>query len=95
MSHAKNKVDWCLRKAERELERSGKHRGLVKVKPGQEKAREFIAKAEHYLKATAHLKKGNFSDISTSTVFYAMYHCLLAIAVKFGYARKNRRFFVS
>jgi len=90
MSHAKNKLKWCLKKAERELEDSGKHRGLVKVKSDIEKARKHISKAEHYLKATDYLKKGNFSDISTSTVFYAMYHCLLAISIKFGYESGNQ-----
>ena len=95
MSHAKNKVEWCLRKAEKELKDSDTHRGLVKGDPNKENAKEHIDKADHYLKATIYLKEGNFSDISVTTVFYAMYHCLLAIAVKFGYARKNRRFFVS
>ncbi|MBI2045535.1 hypothetical protein HYT23_05755, partial [Candidatus Pacearchaeota archaeon] len=90
MSHAKNKVDWCLKKAERELEKSEKHKGLVKTKPNLEKAREYIKKAEHYLRATDYLKRGNFSDISASTVFYSMYHCLLAIAVKFGYESGNQ-----
>jgi len=90
MSHAKNKVEWCLKKAEKELEKSGKHRGLLEIKPDLEKARGHIKKAEHYLKATNYLKKGNFSDISASTVFYSMYHCLLAIAVKFGYESKNQ-----
>src|SRR3989338_5677391 len=90
MSHAKNKAEWCLKKAERELKVSGKHRGLVKIEPNTEKAREHIEKAEHYLKATDYLKKGNFSDISTSTAFYSMYHCLLAIAAKFGYESRNQ-----
>ena len=90
MSDAKNKVDWCLKKAERELKKSGKHRGLVKTKPNIEKAREYIKKAEHYLRATNYLKKGDFSDISASTVFYSMYHCLLAIAAKFGYESRNQ-----
>jgi uncharacterized protein (UPF0332 family) len=90
MSHAKNKVDWCLKKAEKELKEEGKHRGLLKIKPDLEKAREHIIKAEHYLKATELLKKENFSDISTSTIFYSMYHCLLAIAVKFGYESGNQ-----
>lgn len=90
MSHAKNKVDWCLKKAERELEKLGKHRGLVKIKQNIEKAREYIKKAEHYLRATDYLKRGNFSDISASTVFYSMYHCLLAIAIKFGYESGNQ-----
>ena len=90
MSHAKNKIDWCLKKAERELKKSGKHRGLIKTNPELEKAREYIKKAEHYLMATDYLKKGNFSDISVSTVFYSMYHCLLAIAAKFGYESGNQ-----
>lgn len=90
MSHIKNKVDWCLKKAEKELRQGDKHRGLVITKPDLEKTREHIKKAEHYLKATEYLKKGDFSDISTSTVFYSMYHCLLAIAVKFGYESRNQ-----
>ena len=90
MSHAKNKLNWCLRKAQKELKEGQKHRGLVIIKPDKEKAREYIAKAEHYLKATDYLEKGNFSDISASTVFYSMYHCLLAIAAKFGYESRNQ-----
>ena len=90
MSEASNKLDWCLKKAERELKKSGKHRGLIKTNPELEKAREYIKKAEHYLMATDYLKKGNFSDISVSTVFYSMYHCLLAIAAKFGYESGNQ-----
>ena len=90
MSHAENKVEWCLRKAERELKEAGKHRGLIKVTPDLEKARAYVSKAEHYLRATDYLKKGNFSDISISTVFYSMYHCLLAIAAKFGYESRNQ-----
>jgi len=90
MSHAKNKVEWCLRKAKKELKELDTHRGLVKAKPGIKAAESHIAKAEHYLKATAYLKKGGFSDISASTSFYAMYHSLLAIAVKFGYESRNQ-----
>ncbi|MBL7147859.1 MAG: HEPN domain-containing protein [Nanoarchaeota archaeon] len=90
MSHAKNKVDWCLKKAEGELKESEEHRGLVKINPDVEEARRHIEKAEHYLNATDLLKKENFSDISASTVFYSMYHCLLAIAAKFGYESGNQ-----
>lgn len=90
MSHAENKVGWCLKKAEKELRESGKHRGLVRIKPDLNKAREHIHKAEHYSRATIYLKKGDFSDISTSTIFYSMYHCLLAIACKLGYESRNQ-----
>ncbi|MBI2106269.1 hypothetical protein HYT56_05555, partial [Candidatus Woesearchaeota archaeon] len=37
-----------------------------------------------------YLEEGNFSDICTSTIFYAMYHSLLAIAAKFGYESRNQ-----
>ncbi len=90
MSHAKNKLDWCLRKAEKELKEGSMHRGLRKIKPNKEQSTEHVKKAEHFLKATMYLKDGNFSDISASTVFYAMYHSLLAIASKFGYESHNQ-----
>ena len=90
MSHAKNKLNWCLRKAEKELKQGKKNRGIINIKPDMKKAKEHIIKAEHYLKATDYLKKGNFSDISASAVFYSMYHCLLAITAKFGYESGNQ-----
>jgi len=90
MSQSKSKLNWCLQKAEKELKEGQKHRGLIFIKPSKEKAREYVRKAEHYLKATDYLKKGNFLDISTSTIFYSIYHCLLAIAAKFGYESRNQ-----
>ena len=90
MSQAKNKVKWCLNKAEKELKEGDKHRGLIKIKPDVNKARNHLLKADHFLKATIHLKKGNFSDICTSTLFYAIYHSLLAIIAKFGYESRNQ-----
>jgi uncharacterized protein (UPF0332 family) len=89
MSHAQKKVKWCLKKAEKEVAERGIHRGLLKGEPNISEAREHIAKAEHFLKATIHLKK-DFSDISASTLFYAMYHSLLAIGLKFGYESRNQ-----
>src|SRR3989338_10770422 len=90
MTQAKKKVEWCLNKVDKDLKKTGKHRGLVMVKADLDKAKDFVVKAEHYLKATEYLKRGDFSDISASTVFYSMYHCLLAIAEKFGYESRNQ-----
>ena len=90
MSQAKNKLNWCLKKAEEEIKNKGSHRGLVKIKPNIEKAREHILKSEHFFNATEYLKTGNYSDIGASTIFYSMYHCLLAIAAKFGYESGNQ-----
>ncbi len=90
MSHASNKLDWCLKKAEKEVKESGTHRGLTHGKPDKAKALAHFEKAKHYLYATEYLKKGGFSDISASTAFYSMYHCLLAIAAKHGYESRNQ-----
>lgn len=90
MSHANNRVKWCLKKAEKEMKESGNHKGLVKIKPNKAKAVEHITKAEHYLKATEYLKKGGYSDISASTIFYSIYHCMLAIAARHGYDSRNQ-----
>jgi len=87
MTQIKDKVEWCLRKVEKE---GIMHRRLIKITPNLKKSREHITKAEHYLSATEYLKQGNFSDISASTIFYTMYHCLLAIIIKHGYESRNQ-----
>ncbi|MBI2112535.1 hypothetical protein HYT52_03305 [Candidatus Woesearchaeota archaeon] len=90
MSHAKNKVEWCLNKAKRELQEGKKHRGLVKVNSNLEKARDHLAKAERNLKATLYFQKGGFTDWCSSSLFYVIYHCFLAILAKFGYETRNQ-----
>lgn len=90
MSQAKNKVEWCLKKAEKELKESGSHRGLVESEPDFGKAKEHIKKAERYLNATEYLNKGGYQDMAAGAVFYAMYHSLLAISVKQGYESRNQ-----
>ena len=84
-----SKVEWCLKKALKEMDEKGRHRGLIKVLPNKAKAKKHIKKAEHYLEATLFLKE-KFSDISASTLFYSMYHSMLAILVKFGYESGNQ-----
>ncbi len=90
MSHARNKVEWCLKKAQKELQEGKKHRGLVKVEPDLQKAREHLAKAERNLKVTLYLQKGGFTDWCSSSLFYTIYHCFLAILAKIGYETQNQ-----
>jgi len=90
MSHAENKVNWCLRKAESELKEGKKHRGLLKKDIILEEAKKHIEKAEHNLSAISYFDEGNFSDWSMSAVFYCIYHCFLAIIEKFGYESRNQ-----
>lgn len=90
MSHDENKLDWCLKKAKREIEMGKKHRGLIKIEPDIKKANEHILKAEHNFDAVSYFDRGGFSDWSMSAVFYCIYHCFLAIANKFGYESRNQ-----
>src|SRR3989344_4836367 len=90
MTHLLNKIEWCLKKAERELKEGKKHRGLIKTKPSIGKARNHIEKAAHNLKAVSYFSEGGFSDWSMSAVFYCIYHCFLAIGSKFGYESRNQ-----
>ena len=90
MSHAKNKVNWCLNKAAKELEKSKKHRGLVKIKPDISKAKNHVKKADHNLETSLYLQKGGYTDWCSSTLFYTIYHCFLAILAKYGYDSRNQ-----
>src|SRR3989344_270734 len=90
MTHTSNKVEWCLRKTEKEKEQGKKHRGLVNVTSNIEESKKHIAKAEHNLKAISYFNGGGFSDWSMSASFYCIYHCFLAISIKFGYESRNQ-----
>lgn len=90
MSQVSNKVKWCLNKAERELEETGLHRGLVKSEPDVFFAERHIVKAEHNLNAALYFEKGGYSDWSASAFFYCLYHCFLAILRKYGYESRNQ-----
>jgi len=90
MPHTKNKIGWCMRKAEQELKKSDKHRGLIRIKPDISLAREHINKAEHNLHAITGFKSMGYSDWSASAAFCSAYHCSLAIITKFGYESKNQ-----
>jgi len=96
MSQASNHVEWCLKKANKEVEESRKlgkrlkHRGLLKDNPNLDEAKKHLAKAEHNLVGITKFKSIGFSDWSMSASFYCIYHCFLAIASKFGYESRNQ-----
>lgn len=90
MSHASNKVDWCLKKAKEELSKGEKHRGLAQSQPNAQESRAHLDKADYNLQATIFLSESQFSEWAISTSFYSIYHCFLAIARKFGYESRNQ-----
>jgi len=67
-----------------------KHRGLLKIKPNIDEAAKHVKKAEHNFNAISRFKEIGFSDWSIAAGFYCIYHCFLAIAVKFGYDSRNQ-----
>ena len=95
-SQISKQVEWCLKKAKKEIEeckkqgKRPKHRGLLKVNPNLEEAKQHLAKAEHNLIGITKFKEIGFSDWSMSAGFYCIYHCFLAIAAKFGYETSNQ-----
>lgn len=90
MSQVKNKLQWCLNKAKRETEEGKKHRGLLKVDPDPQKASEHLTKAEHNLQVTLYLKNGGYTDWCSSSLFYVIYQCFLAILAREGYETRNQ-----
>jgi|SRR3989344_3095805 len=90
------RLDWCLNKATREVEECKKqkkkvrHRGLLKIEPDNKLAFGHLEKAKHNLEVFRLLRKNKFSDWSITAGFYTLYHCFLAIAIKYGYESKNQ-----
>ena len=96
MSRASKHVDWCLRKAEKEIEeckklgKRPKHRGLLKINQNREEADNHLKKSEENLNFAASLDSDKYGYKIVESVFYCMYHCFLAIAAKFGYETGNQ-----
>ena len=90
------RLDWCLNKATREVEECKKqkkkvrYRGLLKIEPDNKLAFGHLEKAKHNLEVFRLLRKNKFSDWSITAGFYTLYHCFLAIAIKYGYESKNQ-----
>jgi hypothetical protein len=59
MTQVDKKIEWCLRKAEREGQ---KHKGLKKVLPNNEKVKKHLGKAKRNLLLIDHLVKINFIE---------------------------------
>ncbi|MEK6903431.1 MAG: HEPN domain-containing protein [Nanoarchaeota archaeon] len=90
MSQAEKKVQWCLKKATKELKEQGIHRGLVQVEPNKNQVKMHLDKAQHNFNAALFFDKHGYSNWSASAFFYCAYHCCLAIIRKHGYESRNQ-----
>lgn len=62
----------------------GEKRGLRRVQPDKNQAKENIVKAENNLRAMELLYKNKFYDWTVVTGYYAMYHAVLAALRSIG-----------
>ena len=90
MAEHSKKVDWCLKKAKKELQENKNHRGFVKVASNIDMAFKHMDKADHNLKAALFFQENGYSDWSANALFYCMYHCFLAVLAQFGYGSRNQ-----
>ncbi|MEK6927572.1 MAG: hypothetical protein AABX11_04005 [Nanoarchaeota archaeon] len=78
-SQASKHLDWCLKKAGREVEeckaqkKKIRHRGLLKFEPDKKLAFGYLQKARHNLEVFHLLRKNKFSDWSITAGFYTIY----------------------
>ncbi len=77
----RQKIDWCLTKA---------IKGLKTVEPDIAKAKKHITIAESNLLAVEYFKQGGFTAWCAPALFYAVYHCFLAVLLKEGYYSENQ-----
>ena len=82
--HAKNKFEWCLKRAKE----SG--HGIKKIKPNLKEALYHIEKAIYNLKVMESNIELGYSDWAISSAFYAMYHAILALLYKLGCESTNQ-----
>src|SRR3989338_6857902 len=83
----KDKLENCLKEGTKGGER---HKGLRKIELNESLINEHLKKAGHNLNAVTDFKNIGYSDWSASASFYALYHCLLALLIKFGYQSRNQ-----
>ena len=96
MSRASKQVDWCLKKAKKEIEeckklnKRPKHRGLLEVTQNEEEAQNHLKKAEENLRFGLSLESDIYGYKIIESTFYCIYQCFLSIAEKFGYESGNQ-----
>lgn len=83
----KDKLDKCFIEGEEGGER---HKGLRKIEVNEELVNKHLEKAAHNLNAITDFKNIGYSDRSACAAFYALYHCLLVLILKFGYQSRNQ-----
>lgn len=80
MSQIDKHLKWCLNDPRR----------LIKIKPSLELAKKHLKKSEYNYRVLQTLEKLKIHDWALNIGFYAVYHCFLALLIKYGYESKNQ-----
>ena len=73
-------LKWCLKDPKR----------LIKTKPDLNLAQKHVKKSEYNYGVVQTLERLKRYDWAFNVGFYAIYHCFLAILVKYGYESRNQ-----
>lgn len=73
-------LKWCLKDSRR----------LIKTKPDMDLAQKHIKKSEYNYGVVQSLEKLKKYDWALNVGFYSIYHCFLALLVKYGYESRNQ-----
>lgn len=73
-------LKWCLKDSRR----------LIKTKPDMDLAQKHIRKSEYNYGVVQSLEKLKKYDWALNVGFYSIYHCFLALLVKYGYESRNQ-----
>jgi len=84
-------VKECFANALKEEQKGRKHKGLLPVRPNDEQAKEYLAKAKTNLELCELYKQKGFDYKIPEEWFYTLYYCGLAILSKFGVETRSQR----
>lgn len=84
-------VQDCFRSSIKEEKKGRKHKGLLKIKPDIEAAKDYILKAKKNLELCKIYKEKGFDYKLPEEWFYILYYCALAILSKFGVESRSQR----
>ncbi len=73
-------LKWCLKDSRR----------LSKTKPDLDLAQKHLKKSEYNYGVVQTLEKLKIYDWALNIGFYSIYHCFLALLVKYGYESRNQ-----
>ena len=86
-----NEVRECFKLAIHEEQKGKKHKGLLFLKPDDNKAKAYLEKAKTNLRLCDLFKENGYDYKIPEEWFYTLYYCALAILSKFGVESRSQK----